>query len=234
MEMKRRGFTLLEVLLAVAIFAIVLLAMNTVFFSALRLERATNRTLDERWPLNQALAVLRRDLQGAVQPQTNSTLLPRHFIASGSGGGIGSVQSGSLEFYTTTGVIDDYEPWSDLQRVRYELVDPLERTNSSGREFVRRVTRNILASSAEDEIEQVLATQVESLEFLCFNGSDWRNTWDTEAAEVGLPQAVRVRIQLASQNSQNTTAMRLTQEPLELLVPLTTQWLTNSITEGEL
>jgi prepilin-type N-terminal cleavage/methylation domain len=79
MEMKRRGFTLLEVLLAVAIFAIVLLAMNTVFFSALRLERATNRTLDERWPLNQALAVLRRDLQGAVQPQTNSTLLPRHF-----------------------------------------------------------------------------------------------------------------------------------------------------------
>ena len=49
-----RAFTLIEVLLAVGIFAIVLFAINTVFFSALKLERATNRAVDARAPLNQA------------------------------------------------------------------------------------------------------------------------------------------------------------------------------------
>ena len=45
-----RAFTLIEVLLAVGVFAIVLFAINTVFFSALRLERATNpRAVDERF-----------------------------------------------------------------------------------------------------------------------------------------------------------------------------------------
>ena len=78
---KNQGFTLIEVLLAVGIFAIVLFAINTVFFSALKLERATSQAVDARVPLNQAFAILRRDLQGAVQPMTNSTLLPRNFVA---------------------------------------------------------------------------------------------------------------------------------------------------------
>ncbi len=225
-----RAFTLLEVLLAVGIFAIVLLAMNTVFFSALRLERATNRAVDERLPLNRALTVMRRDLQGAVQPQTNSTLLPRHFVATDSGGGFGAAKSSSLEFYTTTGFINGNDPWGDLQRVRYELIEPTDRVNARGRELVRQVLRNVLATSTETEDEQLLASDVESLEFLCFNGSDWRSAWDTEAGDVGLPQAVRVRVHLAA---NNTSATKLTQEPLELFVPLTTQALTNQLVEGE-
>ena len=103
----RRAFTLIEVLLAVGIFAIVLFAINTVFFSALRLERSTSHAVDARLPLNQAFAILRRDLQGAVPPMTNSYLLPRNFTTGGRSGGLGSSQSGSLEFYTTTGVIND-------------------------------------------------------------------------------------------------------------------------------
>jgi type II secretion system protein J len=227
---KAEAFTLLEVLLAVGIFAIVLFAMNTVFFSALRLERATNRAVDERLPLNQALAVVRRDLQGAVPPNTNSTLLPRHFVASASGGGFGAAQSGSLEFYTTTGALNDAEPWGDLQRIRFELVDPVERSASStGRELVRRVLRNVLATSTEEEVEELLASDVESLEFQCYDGSDWTSVWDTEAGDVGLPQAVRVRVHLAANNAGGA---KLTQEPLELLVPLVTQTLTNSIAGG--
>jgi prepilin-type N-terminal cleavage/methylation domain-containing protein len=85
-----RAFTLIEVLLAVGIFAIVLFAINTVFFSALKLERATSRIVDARAPLNQAFAILRHDLQGAVQPMTNSTLLPRNFTTGGRSGPLAS------------------------------------------------------------------------------------------------------------------------------------------------
>lgn len=226
-RIKAHGFTLIEVLLAVGIFAIVLFAMNTVFFSALKLERATNRAVDARLPLNQALSILRLDLQGAVQPMTNSYLLTRDFKTGGRSG-LGSQQGGSLEFYTTTGVISDDAAWGDLQKVRYELVQPTDLANANGQDLVRIVTRNVLATSAEEEVELSLMSGVESVEFLCYNGSDWRSTWDTTAGDVGLPLAVRVRVQLAANDSN----VKLSREPLELLVPITTQALTNSLAGG--
>jgi type II secretion system protein J len=224
-----RAFTLIEVLLAVGIFAIVLFAINTVFFSALKLERATSRVVDARLPLNQAFAFLQRDLQGAVPPLTNSYLLPRHFTTGGGrSGGLGSSQAGSLEFFTTTGTLSDESPWSDLQKVRYELVPAADRASAKGQDLVRVITRNILAITTEEESEQFLVGDVESVEFLCYNGTDWRNTWDTSAGDVGLPQAVRIRIQLAA---ENPTA-KPSREPLELLVPITTVLLTNSLAGG--
>lgn len=224
-----RAFTLIEVLLAVGIFAIVLFAINTVFFSALKLERATSRVVDARLPLNQAFAMLQRDLQGAVPPMTNSYLLPRNFTTGGGrSGGLGSSQAGSLEFYTTTGTLSDAAPWSDLQKVRYELVPAADRATAKGQDLVRVITRNILATTTDEEDEQFLMGDVESVEFLCYNGTDWRNTWDNSAGDVGLPQAVRVRIQLAAENP----AVKLSREPLELLVPITTVLLTNSLAGG--
>lgn len=223
------AFTLIEVLLAVGIFAIVLFAINTVFFSALRLERSTSHAVDARLPLNQAFAILRRDLQGAVQPMTNSYLLPRNFAAGGSrNGGLGAAQASSLEFYTTTGSISDDAPWGDLQKVRYELVTAADRATAKGQDLVRIITRNVLATTTVEEDEQLLMSDVENVEFLCYNGADWRNTWDTSAGDVGLPQAVRVRLQLASENP--TT--KLSREPLELLVPISTVMLTNSLAGG--
>jgi type II secretion system protein J len=220
---SRSAFTLIEVLLAVAIFAIVLLAINAVFYSGVRLERSTTRALDERLPLNQAFAILRADLLGAVPPLTNSTVLIRDFKSGTGRSGLGSTASGSLEFYTTTGALSETEPWGDVQKVRYELVEATDRANAKGKDLVRHFTRNILSTTTEEETERWLVGDIESIEFLCYSGSDWRTTWDTTAADVGLPQAVRVRVQPALERG----AIRLTREPIELLVPLTTQLRTN-------
>jgi hypothetical protein len=70
-------------------------------------------------------------------------------------------------------------------------------------------------------------SDVESVEFLCYNGTDWRSTWDTSSSDVGLPQAVKVRVQLATENQT-----KVSREPLELLVPITTVLLTNSLAGG--
>jgi type II secretion system protein J len=226
---SRSGFTLIEVLLAVAIFAIVLLAINAVFYSGVRLERTTTRALDARLPLNQAFAILRRDLLGAVPPLTNATMLIRDFKSGTGRSGLGSTASGSLEFYTTTGSLSGTEPWGDVQKVRYELVEATDRVNAKGKDLVRYVTRNILptTTTTEDEVSQWLVGDLESIEFQCYSGSDWRTTWDTTAADVGLPQAVRVRVQLARDRGANRT----TRDPIELLVPLTTQVRTNQTSQ---
>lgn len=228
---RRGGFTLIEILLAVAIFAIVLLAINTVFYSGLRLERATNRSLDERLTLNQALAMLRRDLQGAVPPNTNGVFLCDFRSGAAVGASLGASQNASLEFCTTTGVIKDELPWGDLQRVRYELVEPVNRM-TRGLDLVRAVTRNLLPTTTEEEETRWLMSNVESLEVLSYDGSSWRDSWDTTMGDTGLPQAVRVRVLLANTNlaAGGFSAQR---EPLELLVPLTIQARTaNTTTSG--
>jgi len=67
-----------------------------------------------------------------------------------------------------------------------------------------------------------LMGDVESLDFDCFTGTDWRNSWDTSVGDTNLPTAVRVRIQLAADRpaAQN-------QQPLEMIVPLVSQSRTN-------
>src|SRR5205807_6189382 len=54
------AFTLIEVLLALAISAIILAAIGGVFYSAIRLRDRTSAALDESAPMHQAFAVLQR------------------------------------------------------------------------------------------------------------------------------------------------------------------------------
>jgi hypothetical protein len=139
-----------------------------------------------------------------------------------------SGQAGSLEFYTSTGSISDDAPWGDVQKVSYELVASSYPANNRGQDLVRVVKRNILATTTADEEEQFLVGNVESLEFQCYDGSGWRSTWNSSSANTGLPLAVRVRLQLAPENP----GAKISREPLELLVPIATQTLTNSLAGG--
>src|SRR5436309_5204412 len=65
---RPNAFTLIEVLIAAAAFAIVLAAINAVFYSALRLRNKTAAALDEALPLQQAVAIIKRDLANIVVP----------------------------------------------------------------------------------------------------------------------------------------------------------------------
>jgi len=223
----RCAFTLIELLLGVAIFAIVLMAINTVFYSGLRLERSTTRALDERTALNQTMAILRRDLLGAVQPVSNGVFICDFVSGAGRSSSMGTSRGSSIEFCTTTGVIKEEAPWGDLQRVRYELVEPADRT-TRGMDLVRVVTRNLLPTTTEESDRQWLMGNVESLEFLAYDGSSWRDSWDTTMGDTGLPTAVRARFLLANTNSINSVSFN--SEPLELLVPLVTQARTSAST----
>ena len=68
------GFTLIELMLAMGVCAIVLAAINGVFFGALRLREATIRAVDEAEPAQLALTTMRNDLQSAMSPTTNGVM----------------------------------------------------------------------------------------------------------------------------------------------------------------
>ena len=222
-KIKNTAFTLIEILIAVTIFAIVLVAINTVFYSGLHLQRAATRVLDESAPVQQAFAIMRRDLQGMILPPTNSAF-GSWFKSVAGNRSFGSSGDSTLEFYTTTGTLRHENPWGDLQRVSYQLTNSTDRNALQGRDLMRVVTRNLMPTSVEESELEYVMSGVESMEYECFNGTEWRPTWDTELGDVGLPQAVRVRLLMVNTNAVNS----IRREPLELLVPIVTQSRTNA------
>lgn len=226
------GFTLIELILAVGIFAIVMVAINTAFFAALRLRQRSAESLEQALPLDHALTVLRRDLLNAVPP---GGVLSGDF-RSGNGGasgggsssksanssasrGLGTAQYGGLDFFTTTGTMSDGVPWGDIQEVNYQLQDPADRLHTYGRDLVRTVTRNLLATSSQAADVQRLTGNIEDLAFSYYDGSQWRDYWDSTTGDTNLPQAVRVSIRVASSNGPSPASA----QPLQMLVLLHSQ-----------
>lgn len=251
---REGGFTLLELLLATAIFSIVLLAIHTVFFAGLTLRKRTMDALDSSMPVEQALAVIRKDLQNAVNP---GGVLAGHFrvggpasslntaastvtgtanasaSATGRGSSLGagaSSQTGGLDFFTATGSPRDFEPGADIVEVNYQLMEPLEKTDKTwGQDLVRSVSRNLLSNSTSETEEQRLLENVETLEFEFYDGYDWQQTWDTSMDGTPLPKAVRASLLMAA-DPANPAPLR---EPIRMVVCLNSLSTTNQSATAE-
>jgi len=209
------GFTLIEVLLALMISAVVQVIVSSVFASALKLQEHASANVDQSLPIERALSLIRKDIKNSIAP-----------------GGMlaGPLQSGSqsgdanagIQIYTTTGVMMPNAPWSEIQKVTYGLQSPTD-SSSNGKDLVRTVTRNLLTTSTEDDDEQFLASGVESLTFSYFDGANWLDTWD-DTTETNLPNAIRVSLQMAQANNESSKP-----DPIQLLVPLMVQVNTNQL-----
>jgi general secretion pathway protein J len=215
------GFTLIEVLLALMVSALVLVTISFVFAGALRLQESASANVDQSLPIERALTLMRRDLKNAVPP---GGLLAGPMQSGSLAGGVDANEG--IQIYTTTGLITPNAPWAEIQKVTYGLQAPNDSTNN-GKDLVRTVTRNLLSTATEDEDDQFLASGVQSLTFSYFDGANWLDTWD-DTTETNLPVAVRVSVQLAAKDDSQTPS-----QPMELLVPLMAQVHTNQLDNSE-
>jgi len=222
---KTGAFTLIEMILAMGVAALVLTVAGSVLFAALHLRDATQAAVDSATPVDQALAVMRRDLECAVTPTNGTSKVLSGDFRVGTLTSPGIRQPVAVEMYTATGALRDTAPWGDIQKVTYELRDPTDR-NEPGKDLFRSVTRNLMATTAVPDVEdQWMLGGVQSVEFSCFDGSQWSGTWDTTgvmSVNTNLPTAVRVRIQLAANNPATT-------QPIEMLVAIDSQSRTNAV-----
>lgn len=217
------GFTLVEMILAIGVAAIALVAVNAVLFTALHLREVTTNAVDAATPVDQTFTFLRRDLQCVVTP-TNGTskILSGSFRVGNGITSVGGSEPVAAEIFTATGALSESAPWADIQRVTYGLKNS---TDTSGRrDLYRSVTRNLLSISTPDVTDQLMLRGVESVTFSCYDGSRWNDTWDTSDAtslNTNLPLAVRVEIKLAGGDR--------TMEPIQLVVPIDSQTRTNMV-----
>lgn len=193
-----KGFTLIELLLAIFIFAIVLAAINGVFFASMRLQRRTTEVVEAGLPLQRALAVMRRDLQGIMAPggtsDGTSSGTPTRPLSGSLRSGVTSSSSAttsaglrlqsSPEFYTCTGPLDEIAPWGEVQKVVYFLRQPFDRS-ARGMDLYRSSTRNLLTTTMEESMDEWLMGGVDQLLFSFFDGSQWLDTWDSTGEVAG-------------------------------------------------
>lgn len=216
------GFTLIEVLLALSISAVVLIAVAMAFTGALRLRDHAEANLEQSLPAEHAMDLIRRDLKNAVAP---GFMLAGPLQSGAFQGGMDA--NDGIQIYTTTGLITPNQPWGEIQKVSYGLQSSSDSANGS-KDLIRAVSRNLLATGPEDEDDQFVMSGVQRLSFSYFDGTQWLDTWD-DTTQTNLPLAVRVNLQLAATDSDSPQP-----KPLQLLVPLMAQVDTNLLSQWEM
>jgi type II secretion system protein J len=218
------AFTLIEMILAIGVAAMVLIAVNTALFASLRLRDATQNVVDAAAPLDQAVSYIRRDLQCVVTPTNGTSKVLSGSFRAGNISSAGVSESVAVEMFTATGTLSANAPWADIQRVTYELKQPNDR-NAVGRDLYRSVVRNLLTLTTPDVQDQLMLSGVQDIKFTCFDGAVWQEVWDTTgltSTYTNLPLAVRVDIQMAGKNAATAQA-------IELVVPIDAQVRTNVV-----
>ena len=216
------GFTLIEMLIAISIFSILLVAIHTVFYTALRLRNTTVESLEASLPQEQALIVIQHDLVNIVTT-TNGVFLgplqttnPTNTLPDQIG----------PHFYTTGGELDGMVPWGNVEQIDYLLSQPTNGNRGPGRDLIRAVTRNLLPVTQlpQPDEKHALLSGVQNLTFLYYDGTTWQPQWDT-TQQTNLPTAIKVQIQMAAQPGQTPRTA-----PLELVIPMDILLTTNPIT----
>ncbi|HZQ46215.1 MAG TPA: type II secretion system protein GspJ [Verrucomicrobiae bacterium] len=207
------AFTLIELLLAVAIAAVVLIAINSVLFGAIHLRAKTMEATEQTLPMDRAVATLKQDLLCILQPGTNgsNTIVgPMGTDATG----VGLTQTPLLEIYTASGTVGDDVPWGSIQKIDYWLQPSTNRNGPLGQDLVRGVTRNLLPTTATPpEQQQVLLQNVQRLQLSFFDGTNWNDTWSTTLTNV--PVAIKGAISFAKPRPGGMMSL-----PVQFLVPI--------------
>lgn len=202
------GFTLIEVLFAALAFAIVLAAINAVFYGSLKLRERADEKQKESLPRIQSLELLKRDLRAAFYSEN---FRADRFQCEPSRG-LG-VLADQIQFFAKTGTTDQSAPWPDVQQIEYYLAPankPLE--NQNRLDLVRAVTRNLLAPTYQPPVERRLVSGISAFQLSFFDGETWMTSWDSELQEPVLPKAVQIYLEFAHTNqSGNSLPPSITQ-----------------------
>ena len=206
-----RGFTLLELLVATAVGAVVLLVVQTTYFGALRLHNTTHDRIAEDLVVQRTLGIIRRDLAGLMLPGgTLSGQLQSDSFSSSITGSYGDRVTPDL--FTNSGKIDGWNPFSEVQMVAYYLAPASG--GGRARDLLRVVTRNLLPVQESQPEEQVVLAGVESAAILFYDGMSWVDMWDSETTST-LPTAIKFSLVMAARDASQSAP-----GPIDLVVPV--------------
>jgi general secretion pathway protein J len=212
-EKNQKAFTLIEVLIATAIFSALIGSLYSVFHGALRLRESTFKSVESVLPRSYIIMILKRDIINMAPP---SGIMAGSVI--GEMEESGEFRMDSVEFYSTSGRVLEDNPWGDLQKIEYFLAEPEDSDLKDSYDFIRSVSRNLLASTEEDPDEQILLSCVAGLEITYYDGEYWQDSWDSTTRENEAPSALWIKIQFSEQDGIPDI-----KDDIEMVVPVITE-----------
>lgn len=181
---SQQGFTLLELILAIAIFAVVSVLTYSGLSSVIQTSQVTEESADELRQLQLAMVFVRRDIMQIVPRQVNN----------GSGQlseAVISTQGDSLLEFTRDGNPNPADSLrSTLQRVRYIIEDD---------QWFRLSWNKLDRTDNEEPQKQLLLDKMTNLSFRFMNSQkQWQDTWQKENIAgrlIELPMAIEMNLE---------------------------------------
>ena len=180
---KNKGFTLLEVLIAIVLLGILSAALYGSYFGVLRARERASSGMESRRELGATLDLIRREVSSAMFYRSDKRL--RFVVEDRDKFG---VPSSTLDMTTLTPPNGDSRSESGIVTVTYRMVEKNKKFTLVRQE--RDLFSEETIIPAYPQMEQISAFLVE-----CYDGSKWVKSWDT-AINGTLPKGVRVTLQV--------------------------------------
>ncbi len=205
---QHRGFTLIEILLAAAIVAVLSGTLFACLYGALKARGTALGSVAGVRKAHQSVELIRADLQCAVIPTSqpaaaaNSPTPPPLVLAGPfvgtSGQGMLAGGGDSLSFYSTVMDRQSDTGIGDIKLVQYAC-EPAADTGEPS--LVRRESMDQLAVMAATPAPEIICRNIKSFTLQYYDGAAWQTAWDTTADTMknSLPLAVMVTISLADE-----------------------------------
>lgn len=184
---QNRGFTLLEVLIAVILLAILTTALYGSYFAVLRARDRAAEGMEGRRELGSTLDLLRREIDSAMFNRSDKRL--RFVVEDRDNFG---KPASNLELTTLAPTSSGLRQESGIIDVQYRIMEKEKKI------LLTRHEQDIFFDSvtvpAYPQMENISSFLVE-----CYDGSKWVRSWDT-TLNYKLPSMVRVTIQVEENN----------------------------------
>ena len=208
---RRHAFTLLEVIVAMAMISTLMLVLYTSMTIAYRARKSAERTIAPARTTAVIADLISRDFEN-IQPVSTSEDFPQFFY--GSPAGMSGSTFATVDFFALGGDGDirsaggeaDNQPFSQGMREIYLSV----RTDVQPPALVRSVKRNLLGTTSSNESEdEVLCTGVTAFSVQYWDGYAWTDAWDSDTNDTPLPVAVQINVQVQLPDGQMSRVNRI-------------------------
>ena len=181
------GFTLLELLIAIALMDVIALTLYSSMYISFRAKNNSRAILKPYQTVNPAFEIIREDLASVLEPDG---------ILAGIFEGEdvpweNRQDSDTLSFFSAGYHPAEGEIASNVIKVQYALGnDPIRKQVI----LQRLTTKNLLAPHAVEPQAEVICRGLSGFDVKYYDGTTWLESWDSTANENQFPQGVQVTL----------------------------------------
>ncbi len=199
--MKRHAFTLLEMLVAIAIVGIIAVSLFATLGIAYHARASALAAIEPSRTASLAFDMIRDTLYSALPPRG---ILAGAFIGTDGTDDRGN-PGDDLVFYGNPDALQHPEG-ANGEISRIELTWTVQQ-GFNDHVLVRRTSNNLLATDAENPDEEVICRGIWgfNIQYYDSNAQTWNDSWDSTASNNVLPSAVMVTLQLERPAPNNQT-----------------------------